>query len=236
MESKSFSVCVSQIITKNLIITGQYEVITDEGFLRSPYRSVRFFIDPFTPGPPGRDLSEHALEQRRVGPREVLPALSRRHRRHVPLLHRHLGRHRPHRRARLRASARQATGAATGSSKAACVTTRRPSRRLLPGHLPARRLRATSWRATRSSRPTTPSPPASSATYEFKIERFPWLSKGQLNLRYDYMTVNYDDFRDARFSLGSFGSLPARAARARAPSRCTSSNANIIQFYISAFF
>ena len=50
MESQSFSVCVSQIITKNLIMTGQYEVITDEGFLRSPYRSVRFFIDPFSQG------------------------------------------------------------------------------------------------------------------------------------------------------------------------------------------
>ena len=46
---------VSQIITKNLVLSGQYEVITDEGFLRSPYRSVRFFIDPFEPGPAARD-------------------------------------------------------------------------------------------------------------------------------------------------------------------------------------
>ena len=37
----------------------------------------------------------------------------------------------------------------------------------------------TSWRATRNSRPTTPSPPASTATYEFKIDRFPWLAKGR---------------------------------------------------------
>src|SRR4051812_37341927 len=44
MESKSYSVSLSQIITKNLILSGQFEVITDEGFLRSPYRSVRFFI------------------------------------------------------------------------------------------------------------------------------------------------------------------------------------------------
>src|SRR6185369_16024311 len=43
MESKSYSVGISQILTKNLILSGQYEVVTDEGFLRSPYRSVRFF-------------------------------------------------------------------------------------------------------------------------------------------------------------------------------------------------
>ena len=44
MESKSYSVGVSQIVTKNLVLSGQYEVITDEGWLNSPYRSVRFFI------------------------------------------------------------------------------------------------------------------------------------------------------------------------------------------------
>ncbi|HTU65222.1 MAG TPA: DUF3570 domain-containing protein, partial [Steroidobacteraceae bacterium] len=50
MSSKNYSVGLSQIITKNLILSGQFEVITDEGFLRSPYRSVRFFIDPFNQG------------------------------------------------------------------------------------------------------------------------------------------------------------------------------------------
>ena len=50
MESKSYSVSLSQILTKNLILSAQYEVVTDEGFLRSPYRSVRFFIDPFSQG------------------------------------------------------------------------------------------------------------------------------------------------------------------------------------------
>jgi hypothetical protein len=74
-----------------------------------------------------------------------------------------------------------------------------------------------------------------SATYEFKIQRFPWLSKGSLNLRYDYMTVNYDNFRDARFSLGSFGNLPADPL-APGTEPMYKLNANIIQFYISAFF
>src|SRR5688572_15499844 len=38
MESKSYSVSLSQIITKSMTMSGQFEVITDEGFLRSPYR------------------------------------------------------------------------------------------------------------------------------------------------------------------------------------------------------
>ena len=53
------------------------------------------------------------------------------------------------------------------------------------------------------------------ATYEFKIDRFPWLAKGALSLRYDYMTVNYDDFRDARYSLGSLRHRARRSAAAR---------------------
>src|SRR6187399_137925 len=46
MDSQSCNVSLSQIITRNLILAGQYEVITDEGFLRSPYRSIRYFTDP----------------------------------------------------------------------------------------------------------------------------------------------------------------------------------------------
>jgi len=73
------------------------------------------------------------------------------------------------------------------------------------------------------------------ASYEFKIERFPWLSKSSLNLRYDHMTVNYDDFRDARFSFGSFGALPDDPFDpGKEP--LYKLDADIYQFYISAFF
>ena len=61
------------------------------------------------------------------------------------------------------------------------------------------------------------------ATYEFKIERFPWLTKGQLNLRYDYMTVELRRLprRHATASAASARRPPIRLRRA--PSRCTSS-------------
>ena len=73
------------------------------------------------------------------------------------------------------------------------------------------------------------------ATYEFKIERFPWLTKGQINFRYDHMMVSYDDFRDARYSLGSFG-VPPPEPFAPGTEPLYELKANIFQLYISAFF
>ena len=73
------------------------------------------------------------------------------------------------------------------------------------------------------------------ATYEFKIERFPWLTKGQVNLRFDHMQVDYDDFRDARYSIGSFG-VPPPEPFAPGTEPLYKLTANIYQLYFSAFF
>ena len=97
MESQSFNVSLSQIITKNLILAGQYEVITDEGFLRSPYRSIRYFVTPTTQAlAPEKYPNTRSSNAVSVRAKYFLPY--RRHRHHVPVLHRHLGRARPHRR------------------------------------------------------------------------------------------------------------------------------------------
>ena len=45
LDRRSYSVGVSQIVTKNLILGAAFETITDEGFLNNPYRSVRY-LDP----------------------------------------------------------------------------------------------------------------------------------------------------------------------------------------------
>ncbi len=47
-ESRSYEAGVSQIITKNLIAGTTVEVITDQGLLSNPYRSIRF-LDPTVP-------------------------------------------------------------------------------------------------------------------------------------------------------------------------------------------
>lgn len=43
-----YGIGVTQILTRNMITALNFEVITDEGFLNNPYRSVRF-IDPGSP-------------------------------------------------------------------------------------------------------------------------------------------------------------------------------------------
>jgi hypothetical protein len=47
--------------------------------------------------------------------------------------------------------------------------------------------------------------------------------------------VNYDNFRDARFSIGRFGQLPD-APLAPGTEPLYKLNANIIQFFVSAHF
>ncbi len=70
---------MSQIITKNLITGVTFEVITDQGLLSNPYRSIRY-LDPtgaagLLPGHPG--VSQHAHQHRGGGAREVLSAVPR---------------------------------------------------------------------------------------------------------------------------------------------------------------
>jgi hypothetical protein len=234
METKSYSVSVSQIITKNLILTGQYEVITDEGFLRSPYRSVRFFIDPFTQGrqdeiyPNTRSSNASSIRAKYFLPyRAAVDTMYRfytdtwgviGHTGEIGYVH-------PLDNAKWGGNwIFEGRLRYYSQSKADFYQDIFP--RADFANFLARDKELSTYNAVTVG---------ASATYEFKIERFPWLSKGQINLRYDYMTVNYDDFRDARFSLGSFGNLPAEPFEP-GTEPLYKLNANIIQFYISAFF
>jgi Protein of unknown function (DUF3570) len=62
------------------------------------------------------------------------------------------------------------------------------------------------------------------ATWEFRVRRLPWLEKGTVNLRYDYMMVSYDDFRDVTAG-GRAGVEPLYEL-----------DASVIQFFVSAWF
>jgi len=62
------------------------------------------------------------------------------------------------------------------------------------------------------------------ASWEFRVGRMPWLEKGTVNLRYDYMMVSYDDFRDVTAG-GRAGTEPLYEL-----------DASIIQVFVSAWF
>ena len=48
IDRQSYRLGVSQILTKNLLLGFSFETITDEGFLNNPYRQVRY-LDPTSP-------------------------------------------------------------------------------------------------------------------------------------------------------------------------------------------
>ncbi len=60
VDRQNFRFGISQIATANLLLNFDYEVVTEEGFLNNPYRSYRF-IDP---GNPGNTISEREVYPR----------------------------------------------------------------------------------------------------------------------------------------------------------------------------
>ena len=234
MESKSYSVSLSQIITKNMVLAGQFEVITDEGFLRSPYRSVRFFIGPEDQGqqsevyPNTRSSNAASLRAKYFLPwRAAVDGMYRfytdtwgviGHTAELGYVHpldkKFIG-------GDWTFEGRVRYYTQTSADFYADIFPRADFSNFM-----ARDKELATYNAITAG---------FGATYEFKIDRFPWLTKGQINLRYDYMTVNYDDFRDATFSIGKFGVVPEEPL-APGTEPLYKLNANIFQFYISAFF
>jgi len=234
MESKSFSVGVSQIVTKNLVLSGQYEVITDEGWLNSPYRSVRFFIGTDAQGQqPEKYPNTRSSNAASIRGKYFLPwraAVDGMYRFYTDtwgvIGHTaELGYVHP-------LDTKFAGGDWTFEGRLRYYTQTAADfyADIFPradfSNFMARDKELATYNAITAG---------FGATYEFKIERFPWLTKGQINLRYDYMTIAYDDFRDATYSLGKFGALPDPPL-APGTEPLYELQANIFQFYISAFF
>jgi hypothetical protein len=230
METQSFNLAVSQILTKNLLLTGQYEVITDEGFLRSPYRSVRFFVDPLSQGrqdeiyPNTRSSNAMSFRSKYFLPyRAAIDGMYRYYTDTWGIIGHtgELGYVHPLKDNKWIFEARVRYYTQTAADFYRDIFPRADFANFM----------------ARDKEPATYDAITAGigATYEFKIDRFPWLAKGSLNLRYDYMTVNYDNFRDARFSFGSFGNVPDTPL-APGTEPLYKLNANILQFYISAYF
>lgn len=237
MESKSYSVSLSQIITKNLVLSGQYEVITDEGWLNSPYRSVRY-LDPSDPR--GQALQAEVYPATRssnagsIRAKYFLP-----YRAALDGMYRYftdtwgvvghtgeLGYVHPFDNPWGGGNWILETRVRYYTQSAADFYHDLFPRRDFANFLARDKELATYSAVTAGI----------GATYEFKIQRFPWLSRAQINLRYDHMMVSYDDFRDARLgTLGSFGTVP-EDPYAPGTEPFYELRANIFQFYISAFF
>jgi hypothetical protein len=66
------------------------------------------------------------------------------------------------------------------------------------------------------------------ASYSFPVTWFSWLKRGELNVQFDHMMIDYDDFRD----LTDYP--PGVAEPGTEP--LYSLNANILQVFVSFWF
>jgi hypothetical protein len=224
----SYRVGVSQILTKSLISSLQLEVITDEGFLNNPYRSYRF-LNP-------TDDRLFALA-REIYPRtRTSNAVALNARYYLPY------------RAALHGGYRFFTDTwGIGASTFEVGYTHPMGPWIFEaGYRYYTQNNADFYRdlferpnqqnfLARDKELSTFKSQALSlgATYEFAPNGWRFIKKGTLNFYYDRIQFDYDDFRDARYSL-----LPATDPNFRAAGSepLYSFGANVFQLFVSVWF
>jgi hypothetical protein len=200
VDRRSYRVGLSQIITKSLVTSLGLEVITDEGFLNNPYRSYRF-IDP-------EDNSQFALAAELYPNTRTSNAVALNGRYFLPY------------RAALQFGYRyftdtwgiRADTAELGyvqplKGKYAAWTLSGKLRYYQQDHADFYsdlfdRMNQQNFLARDKELSTFNSRTVSlGATYEFASNGWRFIKKGTLNLYLDFIQFDYEDFRDARFSM-----------------------------------
>jgi hypothetical protein len=219
--TRSFSAGVTQVLTRSLLGVVTYEVMTDEGFLNSPYRSSRF-VDAST-------AAGFRYES------EIYPATRTTQAAAVRLKY-----SLPWWRASVDGQYRFFTDTWGITADTLHLGYTHPVGRSWTIDGSARyyqqnradfysdlfpRANAQNFRSRDKELATFNALTLGvGATWEFRIARAPWLEKGTLNVRYDHMMINYDDFRDVtkgpRAGLEPLYKL----------------NSNVIELFVSAWF
>jgi Protein of unknown function (DUF3570) len=228
MQTRSFSVGVSQIMTRNLILTFNFETITDEGFLRSPYRSVRFLTTPTTQAlqsevyPNTRTSNAGSIRGKYFLPYRAAIDAGYRYYNDTWGVVGHTG----------EVGYTHPLGPWTFEAKGRYYKQVKADfyRDLFPRRDFANFIARDKELSTFNSINI-----GVGATYEFKIPQAPWVQRSAITAKYDYLTVNYDDFRDATKSIGSFGLVPDNPV-APGAEPLYKLNANVIQIFFSIWF
>jgi hypothetical protein len=225
VDTRGYSLGISQVLTRNLIAGLNFEAITDEGYLNSPYRSVRFF----DPGTQGFQL------EREIYPRtHTSSAVAVRGKYYLPY------------RAALETSYRFFTDTWGINAHTLDVGYTHPAFRrwvfdarvrfytqneadfysdLFPRQNFANFLARDKELASYNSYTV-----GVGAAYEFNIPwAARWIQKSTLNARLDHITINYDNFRDATVTDPGNG-IPAGSEP------LYKLNANVFQLFVSIWF
>jgi hypothetical protein len=221
---RGYAVGLSQILTRNLILGVNYEVITDEGFLNSPYRSVRFAD---TGAPRGFSL------EREIYPRtHTSNAASVRLKYYLPW------------RAAIDTAFRGFTDTWGVNAWNLDATYTHPWQRwVFDGHVRYYQQTAADFYSDLFPRASSQNFLARDkelatydaitvgvqATYDFTIPRVRWVQKSSVTARLEHLTINYDDFRDATVTDPANGVLAGGEPLYKL-------NANVFQLFVSIWF
>ena len=225
-DRRGYAVGVTQILTRNLILGVNYEVLTDEGFLNNPYRQVRF-ADGLDPKGWSNEFE--------IYPRtHTSNAVSARLKYYLPY------------RAAIDGQYRFYTDTWGVDAHTVELNYTHPAwkRWIFDG-----KVRYYSQKAADFYRDLFPRPQfanfiardkelatyqgltfGAGAEYEFSIPRLRWIDKSSATLRWDHLIVHYDDFRDARVTKNAPGSVSAGAEP------LYQLNADILELFVSIWF
>ena len=216
---QQYGVGVTQILTRNLITALNVEVITDEGFLNNPYRSVRFLDSD--------SLLGYSYEQELYPRTRTSTAVGLRAKYHMPY------------RAALEGQYRFFTDTWDIQSHTAAITYIHPWRDFTftakyryhdqtGAHFfrdVFARSEATNFRGRdKELSPLTSHTLKLGVTYEFLPDGWKFIDRGSVNLMVDFLSVDYKEFRD--LSVGAvIGSEPLYNLEA-----------NVIQLFFSFWY
>jgi hypothetical protein len=224
-DTRGYALGVTQILTRNLIMSLNYEVLTDQGFLNSPYRSVRY-VDPSVP-------LGFSLEPEIYPRTHTSNAVSGRVKYYLPY------------RAALDGSYRFFSDTWGVDAHTVEVNYTHPiwKRWIFDGRF--RYYRQTGADFYRDLFPRRDfanflarDKELSSfngytvgigATYEFASPRFRWIQKSTANLRLDHLLIDYKNFRDATATDPDTEVFAGQEPLYRL-------NANVLQLFVSVWF
>lgn len=225
LDRRGYGIGVTQVLTRNMILAVNYEVLTDEGFLNNPYRSVRF-ADPSA-------ALGYAFESEVYPGTRTSNALSARLKRFLPW------------RGAADGSYRfftdtwgiQAHTAELGYTHPAWkrwvfdgkVRYYRQDAADFYSDLFPRRQFANFLARDKELAAFDSLTLGVGAAYELAVPRLPWIQKSTANLRYDRLMIRYDDFRDAT-KTDPLNGVPAGAEPLYAL------DADVIQLFLSIWF
>jgi hypothetical protein len=219
-DTRSYSFSLTQVLTRDLVGTFAYELMTDEGYLNSPYRSIRY-ADATAP-------MGFLLDPERYPATRTSNAASARLKYFLPWRAALDGRYRFYSDTwGIRAHTgdlgytQPVWGNWTLDARYRYYTQDAADfyRDLFP------RRNTLNFQARDKELSTfTAHTIGVGASWEFKVQRLPWLQKGSVSARFDHMIVRYDDFRDITRGP-SAGAEPLYELEA-----------NVLQVFFSAWF